>query len=343
MGGIGSMKRFIVVILIIIAVNIAQAIESNQSNAALGINPRNEPIKLSRDIPLSTINLGNTKMPDVVTLGMHSSVSQINLGNTKMPDVVVLGKQPTKGTPTKPSNEVDTLQAMYASLNNTSSILDAPLNNTSSILDAPLNNTSSILDAPLNNTSSIPDVRFNNNFSSAVYLPINQTASLIDLCGTNFNVKYYNKSKFYYLTKPTYRDIVRLIGIGFIEKPKGNECGQRAAYLEWLLKRHGINASIVVDENFPGIKGGHAWVEVTTFKKEVFAIDASGFTELAKNENFVKKEKIYKISPCDTSIHKFKDIDHLLTFYGNSEGSIDFTFDWWNTEWGRRILTKTVS
>ena len=333
-GGIRSTKRFIVMILIILTVNIVHAVEDNQTNAALGMNFRNEPIKLSRDIPLSPIKLGNTKMPDVVVLGMHSQVlSPIKLGNTKKPDVVVLGMQLTKEIQIKPSNKVDTSLA-----------IDVPLNNTTSIPDVPLNNTTSIPDVPLNSTTSIPDVlRFNNNSFSTAYLPITQKAGLSDLFGTNYEENYYKKAKFYYLTQPTYSDVVGLIGIGFIEMPNGKECGLRAAYLEWLLKRHGINASIIIDENFPGIRGGHAWVKVTTFKKEVVMIDASGFTELAKNENYVKRDDIYKIRPLKKGIHEFRDINQALSYYGNCEGKIDFTFDWWNTGWGRRILTETAS
>jgi hypothetical protein len=173
--------------------------------------------------------------------------------------------------------------------------------------------------------------------------PISKREALLGPFGVNFEDNYYNKSNSFYLDMPGYRDVINLIGVGFIEKTNYMECGQRAAYLEYYLRKHGINASIILDEDFFGEGRGHSWVMVTLQTNEIMYIDASGATDLDVKGAHIKMDNRYKYLPNDKSMHKFSKIGQALLFYGNKEGNIDLTFDWWNTGWGRSILERELN
>ncbi len=154
---------------------------------------------------------------------------------------------------------------------------------------------------------------------------------------------YYNMSKCRF--ESNYKDIIRLLGYGMLTEtiiPCSCQeasyvdpcCGQKAAYIEWLLERHGIQANIIVADNFIGKPYGHSWVEVTTLANETLYIDPSESPEYMRLEdlyNPIKKDDIPK-----DGYHVFKDLSEAVNYYGGLNALPRFA--WWSTDWGKKEI-----
>ncbi len=143
---------------------------------------------------------------------------------------------------------------------------------------------------------------------------------------------YYKKSKYafkeYYWT-----DITEILGGGFFNASKESDCGEKAAFAEWLLRRHGINASIVAADKFPGMNCSHAWVKVKTPLNETIFIDLSQSQANGNDTGYIKIGDDYKHFD-----REFKDVFEAESSYSDSCSSCEHHFGWWETDWGKLKL-----
>ena len=323
-----SIKRLVIFLMVIIAITMSVAAEDNTIATLktkpiyLGKGLQSESVKIEKGLQSESVKIGKGVLNDPVNLD-HSTSNRYTDPHPARAQESVVNTTKTSVNATKP--DINTTKINTTKINTTKTSVNAtkPDINTTKI------NTTK---------TSVNATELNASATKVKSLPIYEVASLDEIFGLNHH-NYYKKSEFFIKT-PAYGDISDFVGVGFIANTNGSDCGQRASYLDWLLKRHGFNTSIIVDDNFPGINCPHAWVKVTTAKKEQVYIDACGYPDLTKNERYIKRDSIYKVNYSDKNIHEFGNIEEVLKYYGDITGERNLDFAWWNTAWGRSILKR---
>lgn len=141
----------------------------------------------------------------------------------------------------------------------------------------------------------------------------------------------------------TEMELLDVLGSGFMRVTKDPDCGEKAAFIEWLLKRYGINASIVVAHKFRGTNCSQAWVKVNAPQNRTLFIDASESPIDLNNPNYitVDTENPRYIKTDESHKHfdkEFKDIFEAEGNYSDLCISCRYHFAWWKTSWGKSKL-----
>jgi phosphate transport system substrate-binding protein len=143
---------------------------------------------------------------------------------------------------------------------------------------------------------------------------------------------YYNKSV-YAFKNYYWSDVTGVLGAGFFNTTNQPDCGEKAAFAEWLLRRYGIKASIVMVYRFPGLNCSHAWVKVKTPLNETIFVDLSRSPASENSTGYIKTGGEYKHFD-----REFKDIFEAESDYNDSCSDCKRHFDWWDTDWGKAKL-----
>lgn len=154
----------------------------------------------------------------------------------------------------------------------------------------------------------------------------------------SFTVATYYQKSILIFKSFSFEDIIGLLGQGILTETKELDCGERAAFTEWLLERHGINASIVVTDDFQGTNCSHAWVKVVTSLNDTLFIDMT-WSSFDKND-INKDEKSYmRIDNAHRHFNKeFRDIFEASKYYNGTCNNCKDYFAWWKTRWGKLKL-----
>ena len=141
----------------------------------------------------------------------------------------------------------------------------------------------------------------------------------------------------------TEMEILDVLGSGFMRVTKEPDCGEKAAFIEWLLRRYGINASIVVSDKFRGTNCSQAWVKVNAPQNKTIFIDAAESPIDLNNPSYIKvdTENPNYIKTDEAHKHfdkEFKDIFEAEGNYSDLCSSCRYHFAWWKTSWGKSKL-----
>jgi len=115
-----------------------------------------------------------------------------------------------------------------------------------------------------------------------------------------------------------------LIGSGFLRKYDRNvfDCSEMAAYLEWMLEKHGFNTKICLADRFANGNIAHAWVAVDIPPKRYYVEPTALNTGVFIFSTIKPYDGNYKdYSPCNGI---YEDI------YAATKNSRISEFDWWN-------------
>lgn len=141
----------------------------------------------------------------------------------------------------------------------------------------------------------------------------------------------------------TEMEILDILGAGIMSVTKEPDCGEKAAFVEWLLRRYGINASIVVTDNFQGTSCSQAWVKVKTPQNGTLFIDEGerptdlnnpdNIQYVMENPGYIKSDEAHKHFD-----KEFKDVFEAEGNYSDICSSCRYHFAWWKTSWGKSKL-----
>lgn len=141
----------------------------------------------------------------------------------------------------------------------------------------------------------------------------------------------------------TEMEILDVLGTGIMSVTKEPDCGEKAAFVEWLLRRYGINASIVVADKFQGTNCSQAWVKVKTPQNGTLSIDEgerptdlnnpNNIKDYMENPGYIKRDKVHKHFD-----KEFKDIFEAEGNYSDICSNCRYHFAWWKTSWGKSKL-----
>jgi hypothetical protein len=117
--------------------------------------------------------------------------------------------------------------------------------------------------------------------------------------------------------------IERLIGPGFLKSYRTNafDCSEMAAYLEWMLEKHGFDSKVCLASQFGEDNAPHAWVAVDVPPKRYYV------EPTARNEGgFV----FSIIKPLDGKYKEYSNYDGIYEdIYELSLAGPVSEFDWW--------------
>ncbi|MHC1687155.1 MAG: hypothetical protein AB9879_05545 [Methanothrix sp.] len=115
-----------------------------------------------------------------------------------------------------------------------------------------------------------------------------------------------------------------LIGSGIIRKYDINvfDCSEMAAYLEWMLEKHGFDAKICLADRFANGSIAHAWVAIDIPPKRYYveptALNTGGFI-------------FSTIKPYDGNYRDYSRYDSIHEdIYDITRSNPLSEFDWWN-------------
>ncbi len=117
--------------------------------------------------------------------------------------------------------------------------------------------------------------------------------------------------------------IESLIGPGFLRRYSTNEfdCSEMAAYLEWMLEKHGFDSKICLASEFGDDNEPHAWVAVDLPSRRYY------IEPTARNQGgFV----FSIIKPLDAEYKEYGNYDGIYEdIYEASKAGPISEFDWW--------------
>jgi len=115
-----------------------------------------------------------------------------------------------------------------------------------------------------------------------------------------------------------------LIGSGILRRydTRVFDCSEMAAYLEWMLEKHGFDTKICLADNFDNDYVGHAWVAVDIpprrYYVEPTAVNPGGFI-------------FSTIKPYDGNYKDYGRYDGIYDdIYEATKNNPVSEFDWWN-------------
>lgn len=118
--------------------------------------------------------------------------------------------------------------------------------------------------------------------------------------------------------------IETLIGSGILRKYDRNvfDCGEMAAYLEWMLEKHGFDTKICLADRFANGSIAHAWVAIDIpprrYYVEPTALNTGGFI-------------FSTIKPYDGNYKDYCRYDAIYEdIYEVTKNNLVSEFDWWN-------------
>ena len=249
------------------------------------------------------------------------------------------------------SNETNIIKS---TVSNETNIIKSTVSNETNIVNSPVPNEQYIIELPVPNESIIQsavkqkDLLVENSSKKAMAsidenevpflegegLTIADTAAYDEYLRLfQNNSTYYKKNN--YTLKNEYKDVWRLMGEGILETNLTDpECGIKASYVECLLERHGIDASIVYTDDFQDHGIHHAWVMVKTQFNEKIYIDPSS------GSDYFKLDKKYNPFEENGELKKeyivFDNIDEIRDYHKTKKGLINFA--WWCTDWGSQHI-----
>jgi hypothetical protein len=118
--------------------------------------------------------------------------------------------------------------------------------------------------------------------------------------------------------------VENLIGSGVLRRydPDNFDCSEMAAYIEWMLEKHGFDAKICLSKSFADTEMPHAWVAVDIAPRRYY------IEPTARNQGGFSYSVI---KPLDGNYEDYDRYDGIYEdiYELSNAGSIS-EFDWWS-------------